>query len=398
MIINRKRTHIKTTILITLLASVCMLTTSMVNGSVAYGAEAPAGDENFNYNGYSATQLKKISECISGVVPESECPSYEASSKDYYNGTTNHVNMPTGVISTKAGWLQWADAAMKANSYDGVYGTLRIASGGATGSTSNPTDVKFRLIGINQDNRADGTGKAGLTFQAIGHYHIESSMDTVGSGGWRDSQLRKKLNDESTGTIWNSIQSTDFKNNITPVLKTTNNSANSDSYDTSNALSITTDKLWILSPSEMSMPIINIDDDDANVHYYDVNSLYRSTIKLSKDDNFYLYIKYNYLYAGNAYQWWMLPAGSRKMNNGNQAYHNTDSYSYCVLLNAGAPSNKECRIFGSYWLRSHLNNDYFAVYRRTRKYKPQQHKWYKWSLLTYINSSEEKGVVVSFSF
>ena len=120
-------------IMISLLTSACMLTTSMVNGGIAYGAEAPAGDENFNYNGYSATQLKKISECISGVIPESECPAYEASSKDYYTetgGTVNHVNMPTGVISTKSGWLQWADAAMKANSYDGVYGTLRIAPGG----------------------------------------------------------------------------------------------------------------------------------------------------------------------------------------------------------------------------------------------------------------------------
>lgn len=112
-----------------------MLISSLVCGNMAYGAEAPAGDENFNYNGYSATQLKKISECISGVVQESECPSYEASSKDYYADsyyykTANHANMPTGVISTKDGWLKWADAAMKANSYDGVYGTLRIAPGG----------------------------------------------------------------------------------------------------------------------------------------------------------------------------------------------------------------------------------------------------------------------------
>lgn len=119
--------------LTSLLVSAGMIITSLACGNIAYGAEAPAGDENFNYNGYSATQLKKISECISDVVPESECPVYEASSKDYYtetDGTVNHANMPTGVISTKAGWLQWADAAMKANSYDGVYGTLRIAPGG----------------------------------------------------------------------------------------------------------------------------------------------------------------------------------------------------------------------------------------------------------------------------
>ena len=121
----------KTNIMLTsLLVSAGMIITSLACGNIAYGAEAPAGDDNFNYNGYSATQLKKISACISDVIPESECPSYEASSKDYYTGTANHVNMPTGVISTKAGWLQWADAAMKANSYDGVYGTLKIAPGG----------------------------------------------------------------------------------------------------------------------------------------------------------------------------------------------------------------------------------------------------------------------------
>ena len=116
--------------LTSLALSACMMISSFACGNVAYGAEAPAGDDNFNYNGYSATQLKKISECISGVVTESECPSYEYSSKDYYTGTVNHANMPTGIISTKAGWLKWADAAMKANSYDGVYGTLRIAPGG----------------------------------------------------------------------------------------------------------------------------------------------------------------------------------------------------------------------------------------------------------------------------
>lgn len=122
---NKKNVIIMLT---SLAVSACMIITSLACGNVAYGAEAPAGDDNFNYNGYSATQLKKISECISGVVPVSECPAYEASGKDYYVGTVNHASMPTGIISTKAGWLQWADAAM--NSYDGVYGTLRIASGG----------------------------------------------------------------------------------------------------------------------------------------------------------------------------------------------------------------------------------------------------------------------------
>ena len=411
MIINRKRTHTKITMLIiTLLTSVCMLTTSLVNGSIAYGAVAPAGDENFNYNGYSATQLKKISECISGVVPESECPSYEASSKDYYNdyytGTANHVNMPTGVISTKSGWLKWADAAMKANSYDGVYGTLRIAPGGA-GATSSTKNVKFRLIGINQDNRADGTGKAGLTFQATDYIRGRMNSHYTNSGGWRDSMLRKNLNDESTGTIWNAIQSTDFKNNITPVLKITNNNAyihgkcyycysDYNSTNTSNASSITVDKLYILSPSEMGMPIIknykildscNNSQLNANVHYYDSNT-YKNTIKSSRDGNTTncWVAAFNYIYDGDAYQWWMLPAGSRKMSNGNQAYHNTDSYSYsyCAIISAKYdPSTGDC-YNELYYLRSTKYSGAFAYFDNRM-------------FLNAWGANEYFGVVVSFS-
>jgi len=411
MIINRKRTHTKTTILITLLASVCMLTTSLVNGSIAYGAEAPAGDENFNYNGYSATQLKNISECISGVIPASKCPAYEASSNDYYTGTVNHDNMPASgsIINTKIGWRKWADAAMKANSYDGVYGTLKM------NWNNNAIGVKFRLIGINQDNRADGIGKAGLTFQAIGSNTITGKMNNSkynNIGGWRDSILRKNLNDE-TGTIWNAIQSTDFKNNITPVLKTTSNGKCYNGYicdDTSNTLSITTDKLFILSPSEMGMPVIKnyhvLSNDysssfggsqsDANVHYYDSDT-YNNTIKSSSDGNsqnfnFWSAV-FNYIYSGDTYQWWMLPAGSRKMSNGNQAYHNTDSYSYCALATSSNPStNKNCSLSSDYssdyWLRSVYKFNYFA------SYFSESRGGYLYTLAPGTSA----GVAVSFSF
>ena len=229
------------------------------------------------------------------------------------------------------------------------------------------------MIGINQDNRADGSGKAGLTFQAIGAYNIKSAMNTTKSnaGGWRDTLMRKNLNDESNGTIWNSIQSTDFKNNITPVLKTTNNNANnnkSNSGFTSNASSITADKLWIISPSEMSMPVIKnynvmnayyIDQRDANVHYYDLDS-YKNAIKSSSDGNRNngWHSFYSYIYAGNAYQWWMLPAGSRKMSNGSQAYHNTDSYSYCALGKGNNPSLSAWCDFMFILFRSAYSDDF----------------------------------------
>ena len=212
-------------------------------------------------------------------------------------------------------------------------------------------------------------------------------MDAVGSGGWRDSQLRKNLNDESTGTIWNTIVSNDFKQNVMPVLKTNNTyNLNFQFYNHFSNVSTTIDKLWILSPSEMGMPIIknyNIifssydayqDQSDSNVHYYDSDS-YKNTIKSSGDGNYKGWYEegwnsfYSYLYDGNTYQWWMLPAGSRKMSNGNQAYHNTDSYSYCDLTINNNPSTDNYCLYSAnnYWLRS-LSRYYwedfeFATYR-----------------------------------
>ena len=245
------------------------------------------------------------------------------------------------------------------------------------------SNVRFRLIGINQDDRADGTGKAGLTFQTIGYYtnnNILTSGITNTAGGWRDSMLRKNLNDKSTGTIWNAIQSTDFNNNIAPVLKITNNSAydyymlgsnykNSD--NTSNASNITVDKLYILSPSEMGMPIMNgynvangnqnnANEYNANVHYYDSDS-YKNTIKSSKDCNFYgWYSNNDYIYFGNTYQWWMLPAGSRKMSNDNQAYHNTDSKTYIASgLNKNPSTIIGCYAI-HYWLRATYHDSYYS--------------------------------------
>lgn len=129
MMINRMMKARLGMMLTAIIVSICMLVFSFIGGGLAYGAEQPAGTADFDYNGYSASQLKAISECIAGI-PGASCPSYSASTVDHYTGTVKHANMPTGVISTRSGWLKWADAAMKANSYDGVYGTLRIASGG----------------------------------------------------------------------------------------------------------------------------------------------------------------------------------------------------------------------------------------------------------------------------
>ena len=358
-----------------------------------------------HYNGYSASQLKAISECIAGI-PGKPCPSYSASTVDHYTGTVKHENMPTGVISTKSGWLKWADAAMKANSYDGVYGLVKLSSANDTTHSvkTGSSTIYFRLVGINQDDRSDGLGKAGLTFQAIGTYSMPSSNyngswknkdrmnnDWAAYGGWRDSELRKSMNN---GIIWNVFPSA-FMDNVAAVNKITNNNANSNVSG-----SVTTDKLWILSPSEMGMPVYNkweiiySNPAGANVHVYDGDRRYDNTVKTTNDGNRYndWRSQKNYLYSNDSYQWWMLHAGDRKMSDGNHSYHNTDSYSYCAIANGFNPSsNTNCIDYHDYWLRSHhtiigIGSESFSNFDS-----------YGGNLF-YYQANQHFGVVPAFSF
>lgn len=67
MMINRMMKARFGVMLTAIIVSICMLVFSFIGGGLAYGAESPAGDDNFNYNGYSVAQLKAISECIAGI-------------------------------------------------------------------------------------------------------------------------------------------------------------------------------------------------------------------------------------------------------------------------------------------------------------------------------------------
>lgn len=142
-------------------------------------------------------------------------------------------------------------AEMEDNLTKGTQGSLTLSDG---------SNLPFRLIGILHDNKADGSGKkAGLTFMAWNAlpkaYCINGVMPTdntttctngyTNKGGWRDSNLRQWMNN---GEIWNQFP-TDFQNNVTTVLKQTNNM---DYGNTSgSAASATADKVWLVSYREL---------------------------------------------------------------------------------------------------------------------------------------------------
>ena len=115
---------------------------------------------------------------------------------------------------------------------------------------TNGKTLEYRIIGINHDDLADGSGKAGLTFLTTST-GIQSRMNArntnvanTNAGGWEKSELRAKMN---SGEIWNLMPS-DFQSKVKSVRKLTNNVGGTDKNA---AVTATTDKLFLLSYSEI---------------------------------------------------------------------------------------------------------------------------------------------------
>ena len=112
---------------------------------------------------------------------------------------------------------------------------------------TNGKTLEYRIIGINHDDLADGSGKAGLTFLATSTT-ISSRMNATdtNAGGWGKSELRGKMN---SGEIWNLMPS-DFQSKVKSVKKLTNN-VGGGSANKNAAVTATSDKLFLLSYSEI---------------------------------------------------------------------------------------------------------------------------------------------------
>ena len=112
---------------------------------------------------------------------------------------------------------------------------------------TNGKTMTYRIIGINHDDLADGSGKAGLTFLTTST-GIRSPMNATNTnvGGWEKSELRTKMN---SGEIWNLMPS-DFQSKVKSVKKLTNN-VGGGSANKNAAVTATSDKLFLLSHSEI---------------------------------------------------------------------------------------------------------------------------------------------------
>ena len=120
---------------------------------------------------------------------------------------------------------------------------------------TNSDILKYRIIGINHDDLADGSGKAGLTFLTTSPT-ISSYMCYKGSksnaGGWEFSDLRAMLNGEP---FWN-LMPTEFQSKVKRVKKLTNNAGSGEEIlgeegNKNISSTATLDKLFLLSYSEI---------------------------------------------------------------------------------------------------------------------------------------------------
>ena len=96
---------------------------------------------------------------------------------------------------------------------------------------TNGKTLEYRIVGINHDDLADGSGKAGMTFEE------------TNAGGWEQSELRGRLN---SGDLWSLLPS-ELQSKVKTVKKMTDNKGGG----TAGTPSATTDKVFLLSTTEI---------------------------------------------------------------------------------------------------------------------------------------------------
>ena len=116
---------------------------------------------------------------------------------------------------------------------------------------TNGQTLEYRIIGINHDDLADGSGKAGLTFLTTSA-GIKSRMNAKNTSyrGWEGSELRQKMN---SGEIWN-LMPADFQSKVKSVTKVSFN--NRGVPNPPCAVTATSDKLFPLSSATPRLTIL----------------------------------------------------------------------------------------------------------------------------------------------
>lgn len=121
---------------------------------------------------------------------------------------------------------------------------------------TNGKTLEYRIVGINHDDLADGSGKAGLTFESTNDAMSRQRMNATdtNAGGWEKSELRGRLN---SGDLW-ALLPAEIQSKGKAVTKLTDNKSGG-------APSATTDKVFLLSMTEVYG---DVQSDGSQCEYY----------------------------------------------------------------------------------------------------------------------------------
>lgn len=142
-----------------------------------------------------------------------------------------------------------------------AYAKAKAAMGAGTKFSvklTNGKTLEYRIVGIDHDDLADGSGKAGLTFEAtnnaIGYQRMNATNTNV--GGWEKSELRGRLN---SGDLW-ALLPAEVQSKAKAVTKMTDNKGGG----SAGIPSTTTEKVFLLSMTE----VYNYRSDGTQYEYY----------------------------------------------------------------------------------------------------------------------------------
>ena len=198
-----------------------------------FGLAGPAGEESD-----SAVALDEPGE-KDEKDEKDERPEVRSAVADYSWGELSQISALISAAGDDASALEVAKEYHLCSADGRLDGTQTKSLTLADGTT-----VTMQVAGFNHDDRADGTGTAGITFVSrgtVGTRQMNSSDTTA--GGWRDSGLRSWMNSELLGRLPSEVSDV-----VVPVSKLTNSVG--ETTDVS-AVVATSDTLWTLSYSEI---------------------------------------------------------------------------------------------------------------------------------------------------
>lgn len=190
-----------------------------------------------------------------------------------------------------------------------VYAKAKAAMDAGTefsAKLTNGRTLAYRIVGINHDDLADGSGKAGLTFEATNNALGEQRMSATianavtNAGGWEKSEVRGRLN---SGDLWALLPS-ELQTKVKSVKKMTDNRGGG----TAGTPSATSDRVFLLSSSEVWGDFVG---DGTQYEYYKSKGVTRSNYfgasssysrwTRSVDPNTSTYFRYVYKNGGCYY-------------------------------------------------------------------------------------------------